>query len=84
VLSQVVLSLGVPFALVPLLVLTSRRTVMGAADRNGPALIVVAGSATPAICLLHLEPSHPAFESTITVELLSRNRRRILLRTAAW
>jgi manganese transport protein len=30
VLSQVVLSFGVPFALVPLVVLTSRRDVMGA------------------------------------------------------
>jgi manganese transport protein len=30
VLSQVVLSFGLPFALVPLVVLTSRRSVMGA------------------------------------------------------
>ncbi len=29
VLSQVVLSFGIPFALVPLVVLTARRTVMG-------------------------------------------------------
>ena len=41
VLSQVVLSIGIPFALIPLAVLTSRRTVMGdfvepgAAPRRG-------------------------------------------------
>ncbi|HLI59639.1 MAG TPA: Nramp family divalent metal transporter [Solirubrobacteraceae bacterium] len=39
VLSQVVLSFGIPFALVPLVVLTSRRTVMGEAV-NGPLLRV--------------------------------------------
>uniref|UniRef100_UPI0035C98711 divalent metal cation transporter n=1 Tax=uncultured Amnibacterium sp. TaxID=1631851 RepID=UPI0035C98711 len=30
VLSQVVLSIGIPFALIPLAVLTSRRSIMGA------------------------------------------------------
>jgi manganese transport protein len=37
VFSQVVLSFGIPFALIPLVVLTGRRSVMGA-DANGPLL----------------------------------------------
>jgi manganese transport protein len=37
VLSQVVLSFGIPFALIPLVVLTGRRSVMGA-EVNGPLL----------------------------------------------
>ena len=37
VLSQVVLSFGIPFALIPLVVFTSRRSVMGA-EANGPLL----------------------------------------------
>ncbi|HXO07567.1 MAG TPA: Nramp family divalent metal transporter [Solirubrobacteraceae bacterium] len=41
VLSQVVLSFGIPFALVPLVVLTSRRNVMGA-FANGRIVIVLA------------------------------------------
>jgi manganese transport protein len=41
VLSQVVLSFGIPFALVPLVVLTSRKDVMGA-QVNGRAMTVVA------------------------------------------
>jgi manganese transport protein len=41
VFSQVVLSFGIPFALIPLVVLTSRREVMGA-HVNGPILRVVA------------------------------------------
>jgi manganese transport protein len=42
VLSQVVLSFGIPFALVPLVVLTARRTVMDDAV-NRPATTVLAG-----------------------------------------
>jgi manganese transport protein len=41
VLSQVVLSFGIPFALVPLVVLTGRRDVMGA-HANGRILSVSA------------------------------------------
>ena len=41
VLSQVVLSFGIPFALVPLVVLTARRDVMGA-HANGRVLSVSA------------------------------------------
>jgi manganese transport protein len=41
VLSQVVLSFGIPFALIPLVVLTSRKDVMGA-QVNGRAMTVVA------------------------------------------
>jgi manganese transport protein len=46
VLSQVVLSFGIPFALIPLVILTSRRDVMGAlANRRGTMLVasLVAG-----------------------------------------
>jgi manganese transport protein len=40
VLSQVVLSFGIPFALIPLVILTSRRDVMGAlANRRGTMLV---------------------------------------------
>ena len=39
VLSQVVLSFGIPFALVPLVVLTSRRDVMGAQVNRRPMII---------------------------------------------
>ena len=42
VLSQVVLSFGIPFALVPLVVSTARRTVMGHAV-NRPATTALAG-----------------------------------------
>ncbi|MFI9383991.1 Nramp family divalent metal transporter [Kutzneria sp. NPDC052558] len=42
VLSQVVLSFGIPFALVPLVVLTAKRTVMGDAV-NRPATTALAG-----------------------------------------
>jgi manganese transport protein len=41
VLSQVVLSFGIPFALVPLVVMTSRRDIMGN-HVNGPLTKVVA------------------------------------------
>lgn len=40
VLSQVVLSFGIPFALVPLIVLTGRRAVMGS-EVNGPFVRVI-------------------------------------------
>ncbi len=46
VLSQVVLSFGIPFALVPLVILTSRRDVMGAHVNRRPMIVlavVVAG-----------------------------------------
>ena len=43
VLSQVVLSFGIPFALVPLLLLTSRRDVMGAhVNRRTTTVLAVA------------------------------------------
>ena len=45
VLSQVVLSFGIPFALVPLLLLTSRRDVMGAHVNRRPTTIVAGGIA---------------------------------------
>ncbi|MFD7657000.1 Nramp family divalent metal transporter [Actinosynnema sp. NPDC059797] len=46
VLSQVVLSFGIPFALVPLVLLTRRRDVMGeAANRRATTLVGVAGAA---------------------------------------
>jgi manganese transport protein len=51
--SQVVLSFGIPFALVPLVVLTSRRAVMGA-DVNGRAVVTVAVAATAAIVALNV------------------------------
>jgi manganese transport protein len=43
VLSQVVLSFGIPFALVPLVLLTRRRDVMGAYVNRLPTTIVAAG-----------------------------------------
>jgi manganese transport protein len=45
VLSQVVLSFGIPFALVPLLLLTSRRDVMGAHVNRLPTTVVAVGIA---------------------------------------
>jgi len=42
VLSQVVLSFGIPFALVPLLLLTGRRDVMGALVNRRPTTVVAA------------------------------------------
>ena len=38
--SQVVLSFGIPFALVPMILLTSRRDVMGALVNRGATTIV--------------------------------------------
>jgi manganese transport protein len=53
VLSQVVLSFGIPFALVPLVILTSRRDVMG--DHvNGPMTRVVAWSCAALIVALNI------------------------------
>jgi manganese transport protein len=46
--SQVVLSFGVPFALVPLVWLTSRRRIMGE-HRNHPVTTLLAGAATALI-----------------------------------
>jgi manganese transport protein len=53
VLSQVVLSFGLPFALVPLVVLTSRRSVMGALVNRKPTL-VLGIAATVLICGLNV------------------------------
>ena len=53
VLSQVALSLGIPFALVPLAVLTSRRSVMGAFV-NPVALRVAAGVVSVLIVTLNI------------------------------
>ncbi len=53
VLSQVVLSFGIPFALVPLVVLTSRRDVMGA-QVNGRAMTVAAFAVAGIISALNL------------------------------
>ncbi len=46
VLSQVVLSFGIPFALVPLLLLTSRRDVMGTYVNRLPTIVVAGAIAT--------------------------------------
>ena len=46
VLSQVVLSFGIPFALVPLLLLTSRRDVMGTHVNRLPTIVVAGAIAT--------------------------------------
>ncbi|MFZ1995313.1 MAG: Nramp family divalent metal transporter, partial [Solirubrobacteraceae bacterium] len=45
VLSQVVLSFGIPFALVPLVLLTSRRDVMGAQVNTRPMIVAAIGVA---------------------------------------
>jgi manganese transport protein len=51
VISQVVLSFGIPFALIPLVLLTSRRRVMGALVNARPTTVVAAGVATVICCL---------------------------------
>ncbi len=51
--SQVVLSFGVPFALVPLVWLTSRHRIMGD-QRNHPVTTVVAAAATALIVALNI------------------------------
>ncbi len=53
VLSQVVLSFGIPFALVPLVVLTSRRDVMGA-QVNGRPMVIAACAVAGVISALNL------------------------------
>jgi len=53
VLSQVVLSFGIPFALVPLVLLTARRSVMGSAV-NHPATTAVAVCAASAVVILNV------------------------------
>jgi manganese transport protein len=53
VLSQVVLSFGIPFALVPLLLLTRRRDVMGE-HVNRRATTVVAGAIAAFISALNV------------------------------
>jgi manganese transport protein len=51
VISQVVLSFGIPFALIPLVLLTSRRTVMGALVNRRPTTIAAGAVATVICCL---------------------------------
>jgi manganese transport protein len=53
IISQVVLSFGIPFALIPLVVLTSRRSVMGE-DVNRPVTIVAGAVVCTAIVALNL------------------------------
>ena len=53
VLSQVVLSFGIPFALVPLVMLTSRRDVMGVHVNRRPTTII-AWSVAGIISLLNV------------------------------
>jgi manganese transport protein len=53
VLSQVLLSFGIPFALVPLVLLTARRDVMGALV-NRPITTVAASLATAVVVILNL------------------------------
>ena len=51
--SQIVLSFGIPFALIPLVLLTSRHSVMGQ-DRNRPGTIAAAGAVCAAIVSLNV------------------------------
>jgi manganese transport protein len=51
VISQVVLSFGIPFALVPLVLFTSRRSLMGALVNRRSTTLVAAGVATLIIAL---------------------------------
>ena len=51
VISQVVLSFGIPFALVPLVLLTRRRQVMGALANRGATTMVAAVVASLIIAL---------------------------------
>ena len=53
VLSQVLLSFGIPFALVPLVVLTGRRDVMGA-FANGRLVMIAAGVIAAAITAMNV------------------------------
>ena len=56
--SQVVLSFGIPFALVPLVLLTRRRDVMGALV-NRPLTTVVASVVAALIIALNVLPARP-------------------------
>jgi manganese transport protein len=51
VISQVVLSFGIPFALIPLVMLTSRRRIMGALVNSVPTTLTAAGVAAVICCL---------------------------------
>jgi len=53
VLSQVVLSFGIPFAVLPLIRLTSSRTLMGT-DTNHPATTVIGWAVATMISLLNV------------------------------
>jgi manganese transport protein len=53
ILSQVALAIGLPFALVPLIMLTSRRSVMGPLV-NRPVTAVAAGAVTMAVVALNV------------------------------
>jgi manganese transport protein len=53
VLSQVVLSFGIPFALVPLVVLTSQRRIMGN-HASGIVMTVIAGAVAAVITVMNL------------------------------
>jgi len=53
VLSQVVLSFGIPFAVLPLVRLTSNRKLMGA-DANHPITTVVGWAVAVGVCLLNI------------------------------
>jgi len=53
VLSQVVLSFGIPFALIPLVLFTSKRSIMGALV-NRRATIVIAVAVAALICSLNV------------------------------
>lgn len=54
VISQVVLSFGIPFALVPLIMLTARKDVMGKGFENHPATTVIASVFAAVIIALNL------------------------------
>jgi manganese transport protein len=51
VISQVVLSFGIPFALIPLVLLTSRRRIMGALVNRAPTTLAAATVAAIICCL---------------------------------
>ena len=51
VISQVVLSFGIPFALIPMIVLTSRRSVMGALVNHRATTAAGVVVATVVVCL---------------------------------
>ena len=51
VISQVVLSFGIPFALIPLVLLTSRRRIMGALVNRAHTTLAAAAVAAVICCL---------------------------------